>query len=434
MDLATGNHPQGPAPKRVRIIDPPVNKPAGIRYTPTEMAYHTKASFTESLPQPTIKSLSEHHFERVFALLKTIERHDNTQSRHKDKDFFPISTRVKIPLTASKRVQETQEYRTLADHHERLLLIFKNNIKESIGSLVELEKKSAKAELRQVFTEAVVGLTAILVLNDSTLHDSVGHYNTVRNIVGYTIDTNHALLMHSGFEDLPLADFFAALKSTIDKHWSSDTTVYSEGDLEQDDLPCHSIPHMPGKLDTFINSLFVAPWKNYLKAKMRQQREVAMQKFLDTNTKGPATNATAMELDQNDEALNQQKISELIDKRVDKRVKALSNKYEKLAEKVQRSGNPKDGRGANNTGASIKKKNAKGKEKSGQKKKTAQTQKKKQTTTARKNRTHPDSGDEADEADNASNESSSNTRRGPRSQSKSKKKSTKRPSNKSRAK
>jgi len=59
-----------------------------------------------------------------------------------------------------------------------------------------------------------------------------------------------------------------------------------------------------------------------------------MQKCHDTNIKGPATNATTMELDENAQSLNEAKISELFHKRVDKRVKTLGNKYEKLAEKV----------------------------------------------------------------------------------------------------
>jgi hypothetical protein len=435
MELATDNHQEEPpAPKRVRFMTDPASKKKGVRYTPTQAAYKTKASFVESLPQPTIRSLSEHHFERVFALWMVIDRHNNTILRHSDKHFFPTAARVKFELNASKRVKETTEYQTLADDTDRLLSVFKQRMKDQICLLVAMEKKSAENELRQVFAEAVVGLTAILILNDPELHSMPGHHHIAMQIIGFTFDHSPELLMHSGFQASPGIDlkksFFEEIKKTIDKHWSCNENQYESGDIDEAELTRQMIPHMPDTACKYFNSLFFNPWKNYLLTKARQQRELQMKKYHDTNIKGTATTATAMELDNNADSINEATINDMINKRVDKKVKSINSKYDKLAEKMQRSANPKDGRGAKNSSASLKKK--KEMEKPAQKKKTAQKKKKKLTNQRHTSRQkEDDDDDEADEDYNASRKGNTGTGRGPRTQSKSKKRNTTRTSKKS---
>jgi hypothetical protein len=325
MDTATESNTNGKR-ARANAQKNPFQRPSAL-----QDARFAASVILASLPA-TIKSLAESLLDKFLKLRIELYNHEQNKSRLTKEDFRPISTRFKFNLKASTRVleQANQEYETLSDSCQIDLAVCKNQLKQSICSLVDLEIKINKTDIATHFCVAVGSLAIACAIATPNIEK---HH--AEDLVYQTFEKNFETLL--SFSEIDEAqDFFDLLKKATEHP----NEPHEHGTLSA--ARARAVGPIEDAFKDLIHTLFVRSWKAYLSAKKQDERDLELQAFVQDRLKRSATEPVAMELDTITadspalEALINTKISAR-EQRMEKMISRLSNQVNAATQKNRRA-------------------------------------------------------------------------------------------------
>jgi hypothetical protein len=146
---------------------------------------NNKAKFAAMLPlallSATIKTLATGCFTKFIELCVLLCSLDATKSRLSQEDFVPHLACIKLKLNMSERLKEKAgvEYQALAAIQAKVsLAIFKNQAKNQIMRLINLEIKIIKSDIGIIFYHAIHNLICTL----NTHHPTVDQANAIDHV------------------------------------------------------------------------------------------------------------------------------------------------------------------------------------------------------------------------------------------------------------
>ncbi len=202
MDTATQNNENG---KRA-----PANaqRASSQRSSTIQDTRFAASILLASLPA-TITTLAESLLDKFLKLRIELLSNKKTRSRLSKEDVRPISTRFKFNLNSSTRVKEqaNAQYEVLSDSCQVDIAVCKNQLKNTICKLVDLEIEVIKTVIATHFCEAVGTLAIACAISSPTIENHLAD-----DLVFHTFEENHeTLLQHS---EIPEAqDFFNFFKT-----------------------------------------------------------------------------------------------------------------------------------------------------------------------------------------------------------------------------
>jgi hypothetical protein len=154
-----------PTSKRIRfdIVEAPEQ---AATTTPSSAARDYLSTSLLSLPK-SIRTIAQRHGTKFNKLLTQIQQRASTKATFADDDFIPRSAKLQFSLTASPKVMETPEFKTLAENTTNLLSSFQKELKKMVLSTVELEMKDLKNEVDRLFCLAIYDLAVVCLVNNN---------------------------------------------------------------------------------------------------------------------------------------------------------------------------------------------------------------------------------------------------------------------------
>ena len=256
MDNATENNENG---KRARCN---AQKASSQRRSATQEARFAASVLLASLPA-TITTLAESLLDKFLKLRIELLSHEITKSRLAKDDFRPISTRFKFDLNSSTRVKEqaNAQYEALSDRCQVDIAICKDQLKQSICKLVDLEIEVTKNTIATHYCEAVGSLAIACAISSPTIENHLAD-----DLIFYTFEKHHqTLLQHS---EIPEAQDFFNLFKTATLH-PADAHQHATLSADRSRL----VSRLEDSFKQLIDTLFVRTWKAYLSAKDQDARD-----------------------------------------------------------------------------------------------------------------------------------------------------------------
>jgi len=134
-----------------------------MRPTPLTLALTTINATVELHPAP-IQWLCLSIF-HCFTALKNMEKQQlATNSRLTEATFFPHSAHLAFEMHASSSVMETNEFKTLATSMAEKTSKWKNDAKEAILKVAELEMKATHIEIVTLLASSTLELAKLFLL------------------------------------------------------------------------------------------------------------------------------------------------------------------------------------------------------------------------------------------------------------------------------
>jgi hypothetical protein len=302
-----------------------------VRFTRNQASLPTsaveKAKFIAMLPfaslPSTIKTLASGYFSKFLELRIHLRSLYATQCRLSQDAFIPHSARVKFELNASKRVKEKAGalYEALALQAEIALAIFKEKAKAQIVDLIELEIKVCKDDIAVIFCRAVDTLACALAIHHPTLDRA-----NAADLVYLVFEKHHDELLD--FSEIPSVQaFFDIFKTTADL--PTEAHQHETLSLERQ----QHVEDARDSLKTALAAIFTRSWTAYLGIKAEQERQLALQEFVETSFKKSATASVAMDVDQI--TLDSPALQEFITLEISKTTKGLQAQVSNLQNKLQ---------------------------------------------------------------------------------------------------
>jgi hypothetical protein len=301
-----------------------------IRFAPNQAAPTNsaleQAKFAATLPlaslPATIKTLATGYFTKFFELRVLLRSLASTQARLSQDDFVPHSARIKFELNASKRVKEKAgaEYQALAVQADISLAVFKNQAKNQIVRLVDLEIKVIKNDVSIIFCRAVFTIACALAIH----HPTVDQANAP-DLVALVFEKHHDELL--GFSEIDSAQAFFNLFRTAN---SIPTGAHEHETLSL--VRQQAVEAAQDSLKNILHALFVRSWTAYLSVKAEQQRQLELQEFIETSFKQDATCPLAMELDTL--TVESPALHEFVAREIAKHTKGLQTQVSSLTNKL----------------------------------------------------------------------------------------------------
>jgi len=269
-------------------------------------------------------------FFQKYTALKNKERQLALTHAHLPKDsFLPQSARLAFDLRAPPNVMETDEFKGLADTMADHTTAWKEQAKQAILTVANLEKKAIHLDIITHFLCSSLELTKLFLLkhnleDDLSLAAALVHYGIEKQgntfLVHFLATDNNALVgcqqMIQKLVSLlptapaPLSAIFADQKTNLDP--------------------------IVGAFMTLLMKIFVEAWTCQVKAHKAAASERTMAHKVKTYLDGAATQAAAMII--NAEALVDPKVlCNLIKTQVQADNKKLQQKLDKLEQMITRT-------------------------------------------------------------------------------------------------
>jgi hypothetical protein len=369
----------GQQPKRVRI-DSEVEV-LGKTRTPSQIsADHVTAHVTSLLP--AIQSLARHYHQKYTKLkIKALQQLNKIEKLSRD-DFIPRSANIKFQLGASKKVNENNEYKTLADSTQQTVDSFQTSLKAHILAAAKLEDEVNKDEIRKLFCEATNNLAQITLLSMITDESSIDTA-TLHKLAKSSVEinapatVNYVYMTTAEFttlydakyrsESIPTAATAAPVPplstqtaTSASRHFNRAPALMEDEDSDMDDnnddvqiVQPQQIPELQvaaANLGRLLSSVFQGSWLAYKGENDKRTLNAKLKRFLILATEEQATDDAAAIIG-NEASVDAATLSALVVKQVNEKTKKLEATVNKLQQQLLRSS--KNGsRGDNNNNSS----------------------------------------------------------------------------------
>jgi hypothetical protein len=214
MDNATPNNPN----KRVRINESN-NEVTSILRTPSKLSNNAFSLFAVSL-LPAISTLAMHFYKRYTKLQVTALQQSIKIEKLSNDEFIPRSASFNFKLGASSRLEESEEFKSLAMDTSNSLKSLQDELKAKILRAATLENELTTKDTKELYCEAVTKLGTIFLLS-KTKSDSVSD-DTVRKFVLYSIAKDQRSLQY------PFAESFTAFEELYKSTYHNNYNVVFE--------------------------------------------------------------------------------------------------------------------------------------------------------------------------------------------------------------
>jgi hypothetical protein len=326
-----------PTKKRVRFDE----TPEPVATTPSSAARDFLSSSLLSLPK-SIRTIAQRHGTKFNKLLSQIQQRTLTKVTFASDDFIPRSAKLQFSLTASPKVMESPEFKTLADETVNLLATFQKELKNKISSTVDLEIKDLKNEVDRNLCIAVHDLAVVCLVNNNPKDLQP----PARKLTLLILEKQHStLLQHTS---MTVNTVFVKYKEFLE----DPSEVYTFGSISEAEKAALAVPLVD--LTKLCNILFVEGWNKRMAVFHERQKELALQKAATLILLDKPTSEAAMILD-TEQTVDMKTLGELIDRKVAEKTKSLTTTIGRLQQETRRQ--PKGQREAQQ--ASTKKKSSK---------------------------------------------------------------------------
>jgi len=315
--------------KRPRVQFELETEPPGtedMRPTPSTLALTTINAAVELHPAP-IQRLCLSIFHRFTALKNKEKQQLATNSRLTEATFFPRSARLAFEMRASSSVTETDEFKTLATSMAEKTSKWKNDAKEAILKVAELETKATRIEIVTLLASSTLELAKLFLLKMNLEDDLL----LAPKLVYYAIDKcgDTALVYFRPPDNSTITischDLLATLPQIFNTNDSIAPTLTEKAILNE----------VVQDLCSLIKKIFVESWSCQIKAHQSIASEQAMTRELKLFLNGAATQQAAMVLDE-EPSVDPKVLHDLIRTQVQVQNKKLQAELAKLNQKLTR--------------------------------------------------------------------------------------------------
>jgi len=259
------------------------------RPTPSTLALTTITAAVELHPAP-IQRLCLSIFHRFTALKNKEKQQLSTNSRLTEATFFPRSARLAFEMRASSSVTETDEFKTLAASMAEKTSQWKNDAKEAILKVAELEMKATRTEIIILLASSALELAKLFLLKMNPDDD----LSLAPNLVHYGFDKcGDTALVYIRPPDnstitVSCRDFLSVLPVQFNSTGSLAPTMTQKVTLNS----------VVQDFCALLKKLFAESWSCQIKAHQTLASERAMARELKSFLDGAATQQAAMVLDE----------------------------------------------------------------------------------------------------------------------------------------
>jgi hypothetical protein len=434
MEPATREKPT----KRVRIN--PETEVLGNNKTPTTIANKCVSDHVVSL-LPAMKSLLQHYWKKFFKFQQQCHQISNKLNKMDNETFVPKSAAINFTLGGSTIVKESAEFTKLAEDTTTLIDKFKKSIGENVSKAAKLEYETVKQEVRLVFCDACNKFAHAIILQSTstdTVNDIDIHNLVYTSILSTPTCLSEVYMTSVEFQTLYKKQFpehqpvtlpqvsqqqvvrritrqtsTTATTATTSRHFRSassqqlsdlseaeDNSVAPE-DPERNSTPVISAPISNCQLlSRSLTAIFVKPWNAYVTEIDKRLKDNKLKRFVVEITETQATDDAAARLDK-ERTIDAKTIEQLIDEKVNKRTKSLTNEINQLKQQLVRSKNSTRGGTPNRASSKKKQKTDKKETKSTPKKKASNTKSKGKPTSNKKKKQQSQKQADGNEQDTA---------------------------------
>lgn len=302
--------------------DEDTRKPASLRFT------------MSSLPD-AIQSLAD-TFGKRFLKLVTLRRQKQTQVTKLNRDdFIPRSATFDFTLKGTKRVEDSDDFKTLAADIKHILSTATNQLKTKMSAVATLEIKKIDEDLNDCFFKAIMGLSQLILLNRNHQDPTP----PIRELSILCLEKHASRLSkYQPFDELTVFDAF----HSVDK----DQAKYMRGTLGNDfklllARDCHT-------LNLIMHHTFVIAWESQLAIMEEKDKQNLLEQAKRSIIKEGTTAATAAAMDL-EESIDNKTMEALIAEQVSKRMNMVNSQIGRLEQKLDRKSGAADSTSAANS-------------------------------------------------------------------------------------
>jgi hypothetical protein len=317
--------------KRARFQESSSTTQSVLLASPIESARKHISSIVASLALPT-QQLANHWGVRIISLHSKIKQQEKTLLPFTNPDFIPRSARVAFQLGGSKQVTGLADYTALVTDTSTLVTDFQKAIRDKIVAVANLELSVSKEAKATAIVEAVVTYAHLFHLAECGLAPTtLEHYTYVLPVLAAARARalGSTCLSDEAIQKLLLEQIGAAPNRSVESYTIN--SIFAAN--------CSELFYEPSKVfDSAIHTANCA---------------AAARLFADRSLNDRVSIDTSIVLDA-EPTVAPASLDSLIQQAVKKHTKALTSTIGRLEKSLQTAKN--SGRGAAQTGASLKKK------------------------------------------------------------------------------
>jgi hypothetical protein len=364
MDSATPNNPN----KRVRFTE--TTEGQGILRTPAKQSNNVFSSFVVSL-LPAISSLAQHFHKRYIKLRISALQQSTKIEKLSNDEFILRSTSFKFKLGATPRLEESEQFKSLAESTSDKVKKLQDELKADVLATAKLEDKLIQQDTKALYCEAISKLGTISLLAKVT-HDSISD-DLLTKFVMYSIAKDQRSLKYIflNFEDFDktfkkykpnnikvvfdtqgadmsgadASDAFAAHLARIEQKTDTDDSMSSDDD--NTDINVMKINNTQLYTNTFslstmteyqhlLYQTFHASWKAYLADHNSKMLNTKLQRYATLAIETKATDDVTRQLN-SEPTVDPTTLKDLIRQNVEKETKELKDKLHRLEQQSKRT-------------------------------------------------------------------------------------------------
>lgn len=352
MDTSTNPTPSN---KRVRI-DATASEPDSsrkddaTRKPPKALAEAFIRSHVASL-QPQLATILEKLGIQHLNLLAKADNKDTMITKmESDPSFIPRSARLEFTLHMSKKAEATAEYQALHEETERMLQQIRLGLKQKVIAATKIEYKVLCDEIRTDLARSLRIITRAFLIGESddtdvddkvfglidNFHETIlGHANIERTAFCELYKVTHNL------ERFPSdrINFGGTQQQSQSQHSSQQSPFFAETPPEAITVLASNRGSQSSvastaslrdvKLKRAIESVFIAPWDQYLDQVKKNAIALELKKLSTSHFSEQSTETAAMLVD-DEPAADRQLLMELIKKETHAETKALQKEVKQL--------------------------------------------------------------------------------------------------------
>ena len=432
--------------KRVRIDPQPregntANQTNSSRVSPTQKAEEQLERGIASRPTE-LQQLMSYHGKRIIKLQRDIFNKKNTYKKMEDNpDYIPRSAKLNFQLTFSKETEERDEQRTsnLRERAEEAKNLFQTTVKTLIIAAAKEDRDTLKLQLWEETAIAMHSITKSHIIASDLKDDPCPHtmvHNVLRNCSGDTLIEDYGGMNINNFlTAYTKAHGLATMPAAVEINAVPDDLEAPDRDTLM--AAAHAATNHPtnrgiARLYKFFMECIHDPWTAFLKQTDLNEKALALKQINAEIIEGQATEATAMQVDQEVPA-DRQQLNDLISNKVrsetqqmQKQIKEQSDMIQELLKATKDASKNNNGnfnrRGQSQPGASNKKKSGQqsnSKQNSGSRNNNrnrnnnrgrSRSRSNSRTNRGRRSSRNSSAGSRADDSDNGSRGGNSNRR------------------------
>jgi hypothetical protein len=352
MDPATNPNPSS---KRVRI-DASASMPTSSRKDdqrkpPKTLAESFIRSHVVSLQPQLATILEKLGIQHVNLLAKAHSKATVIQRMEADPSFIPRSARIEFSINLSKKAEATAEFQTLHAETERMLQDFRLGLRRQVISAAKIEYNVLSHEIQTDLAMSLRIVTQAFLIGESQNMD-------VDDKVFGLIDNFHETVL--SHVKLDRTNFCQLYKDTHNLEKFPSERIYASAAQQRAQSPFFSstepaeaatvltsnrsgpnaaTPMLTAifhdvKLKRIIESVFIAPWTQYLDQVKKNEIVLELKKLSTDHFTEQSTTAAAMRID-DEPAADRQLLMELIKKETKAETKTLQNEIKQLRDTIK---------------------------------------------------------------------------------------------------